>query len=170
MDVLFNDYYEEIRKMTISLNDAKGLYKDAISRIIYNNTDLDKGNKFEKVINCNLDYVTKKQETKEKNLDNDQKMNKVERELSATFIENHDTEYILQNYDEVAQYLTTPELKSDFLAVVQALDQDLTQQPEEQSFNTEINLPDGYEINQYGEIILNSVSTSKIKNHEDIYM
>lgn len=29
-------------------------------------------------------------------------MNKTERELVATYMENHDTEYILQNYDEVA--------------------------------------------------------------------
>ena len=83
IDVLFNDYYEEIRKMTIALNDAKGLYRDAISRIIYNNTDLDKGSKIEKIINCNLDYLTKKQENKEKTLDNDQKMNKVERTMAT---------------------------------------------------------------------------------------
>ena len=28
-------------------------------------------------------------------------------------MENHDTEYILQNYNEVSQFLTTPELKNN---------------------------------------------------------
>ena len=83
IDVLFEEYYEEIRKMTLALNDAKNLYKDAISRIIYNNTDLDKGSTLEQLINNNLDYINKKQEAKEKTLDNDQKMNKVERTMAT---------------------------------------------------------------------------------------
>lgn len=83
IEVLFEEYYEEIRKMTLALNDAKNLYKDAISRIIYNNTDLDKGSTLETLINSNLDYINKKQEAKEKTLDNDQKMNKVERTMAT---------------------------------------------------------------------------------------
>lgn len=83
IDVLFDEYYEEIRKMTLALNDAKNLYKDAISRIIYNNTDLEKGSRLERIINANLDYINKKQVNKEKTLDNEQKMNKVERTMAT---------------------------------------------------------------------------------------
>ena len=36
--VLFKKFYNEIKKMSEALNDAKKLYKDAINRIIYNNT------------------------------------------------------------------------------------------------------------------------------------
>jgi len=35
-------------------------------------------------------------------------MNKTERGLVATYLENHDTQYILQNYAEIASLLTTP--------------------------------------------------------------
>ena len=34
-------------------------------------------------------------------------MNKTERTLVAAYLENHDTEYILKNYNEIAQLLTT---------------------------------------------------------------
>lgn len=54
-------------------------------------------------------------------------MNKTERELVATYMENHDTEYVLQHYNEIAQFLTTPELKNNFLSAIQQLSQDLPQ-------------------------------------------
>ncbi len=96
-------------------------------------------------------------------------MNKTERELVATYMENHDTEYILQNYDEVAQFLTTPDLRDNFLTAVHEL-RDLSQ--DNRSSNNTINfedyrlnreqttkktpqfeMPEGYSINEYGEII-----------------
>lgn len=52
-------------------------------------------------------------------------MNKVEREIASSFVRNHDTEYVVNNYNEIAQYLTTPELKNDFLSVIQNLKQEL---------------------------------------------
>ena len=45
-------------------------------------------------------------------------INKVERELAASFIANNDTDYVLQNYEKVALNLTTPELKQDFILAV----------------------------------------------------
>ena len=57
-------------------------------------------------------------------------MNKTERELVATYMENHDTEYVLQNYNEIAQYLTTPELRNNFLAAVQ-VEKTINVQPNE---------------------------------------
>ena len=91
-------------------------------------------------------------------------MNKVERELVATYIENHDTEFILKNYNEIAKHLTTPELKSNFISVVQQLGQEMTQQTNvinfenyrdnsQQANDTEVRMPNGYYINEYGEII-----------------
>ena len=95
-------------------------------------------------------------------------MNKTERELVATYMENHNTEYILQNYDEVAQFLTTPELRNNFLTAVHEL-RDLSQ--DNRSSNNTINfedyrtnmeqtteapqfeMPEGYSINEFGEII-----------------
>lgn len=54
-------------------------------------------------------------------------MNKTERELVATYMENHNTEYVLQNYNEIAQYLTTPELRNNFLAAIHELSQEVSQ-------------------------------------------
>ena len=83
LEVLYEYYYDEIKKLTVALNDAKGLYQDAISRIVYNNTDLDNGSKLEAIINKNLDLIIKKEEVKEKSLDKEQKMNKVERTMAT---------------------------------------------------------------------------------------
>ena len=91
-------------------------------------------------------------------------MNKTERELVATYMENHDTEYVLQNYNEIAQYLTTPELKSNFISAIQQLSQEMPEQSniinfEEHRRNigqvneTQIEMPEGYSINEFGEII-----------------
>lgn len=91
-------------------------------------------------------------------------MNKTERELVATYMENHDTEYILQNYNEIAQFLTTPELKNNFLSAIQQLNQEI-QQPgniinlndyrnnAQQVNQSQIQMPEGYSINEFGEII-----------------
>lgn len=91
-------------------------------------------------------------------------MNKVERELVATYMENHDTEFILKNYNEIAKHLTTPELKSNFISAIQQLGREMTQQTNvinienyrdnsRQISDTEVKMPNGYYINEYGEII-----------------
>ena len=88
-------------------------------------------------------------------------MNKTERELVATYMENHDTEYVLQHYNEIAQFLTTPELKNNFLSAIQQLSQDLPQNniinlnEYRRTQNTEVQpeMPEGYSINEFGEII-----------------
>ena len=94
-------------------------------------------------------------------------MNKTERELVATYMENHDSEYILQNYEEVAQLLTTPELRNNFLSAVHVLGQDLSQSNRGNIINFEehrrnrqpptneaqFEMPEGYSINEFGEII-----------------
>ena len=48
-------------------------------------------------------------------------INKIERELIANIIANYDTAYILQNYQSVADYLTTPQLREDFMHAVNEL-------------------------------------------------
>ena len=48
-------------------------------------------------------------------------INKVERELAASFIANNDTDYVLQNYEKVALNLTTPELKQQFMNAINEL-------------------------------------------------
>ena len=109
-------------------------------------------------------------------------MNKTERELVATYIENHDTEYILHNYDEIAQFLTTPELRNDFLQVVHILEQDLTQSSrgnivnfeedrrnrQPQTNKTEFEMSEGYSINRFGEIIRHEQGQRHIEMDDDI--
>ena len=88
-------------------------------------------------------------------------MNKTERELVATYMENHDTEYVLQHYNEIAQFLTTPELKNNFLSAIQQLSQDLQQNNiinlneyrRTQNTGVQPEMPEGYSINEFGEII-----------------
>ena len=85
-------------------------------------------------------------------------MNKTERELAAMYIENHDTEYILQHYNEISQFLTTPELKNNFQSVIQQLSHDLPQDniinPNEYGKTTmQPEMSDGTYINESGEII-----------------
>ena len=48
-------------------------------------------------------------------------INKVEKNLIANFITNYDTDYILQNYQQMAKYLTTTQLKNDFFKIVNEL-------------------------------------------------
>ena len=83
LDCLFKNHYKEIKKMTEALNDAKKLYMDAISRIIYNNTNLEKAQALEKEILSNLDRITKLQEELEKKADKEHKINKVERTMAT---------------------------------------------------------------------------------------
>lgn len=86
-------------------------------------------------------------------------MNKTERELVATYLENHDTEYILQNYNEIAKFLTTTDLKNNFLAAVQELNslsqdnRESTEQNIRMPQDSQIEMPEGYSINEFGEII-----------------
>lgn len=96
-----------------------------------------------------------------------QLMDKTEREFVATYLENHDTEYVLQNYNEMANLLTTPELKNSFLSAIQQLSQEMPQQsnviilskyrqnsgqvPPMPEIQTK--MPEGYSINEFGEII-----------------
>lgn len=83
LDVIFEKYYKLIKKMTEALNDANRLYKDAISRIIYNNTDLNKAIELEDTILDNLLKLNNRQQAKEKQLNKEQKTNKVERTMAT---------------------------------------------------------------------------------------
>ena len=81
-------------------------------------------------------------------------MNKTERGLVATYLENHDTQYILQNYAEIASLLTTPELRNNFLTAVNELSQELYRRNREQTqISLPVEIPKGYSINEFGEII-----------------
>lgn len=57
----------------------------------------------------------------------EQLINKVERELAASYIENHDDSYILANYSKFEKVLTTPQLKQQFSAVVDQIELDAIQ-------------------------------------------
>mgnify|MGYP000857112714 FL=1 len=81
-------------------------------------------------------------------------MNKTERGLVATYLENHDTQHILQNYSEIASLLTTPELRNNFLTAVNELSQELYRRNREQTqISPPVEIPKGYSINEFGEII-----------------
>lgn len=83
LEVLFEQHFSEIRKMTEAINDALKLYKDAISRIAYNNTSLEKARLIEETIIKNLEKIAKMQTKIEENLDKEQKTNKVERTMAT---------------------------------------------------------------------------------------
>ena len=100
-------------------------------------------------------------------------MNKTERQLVATYIKNHNTEYILKNYEEIEQLLTTQDLKNNFLSVVHELGNLSHDNRSNNSINVQnyrrnikpttlippmpsieqVEMPEGYSINKYGEII-----------------
>lgn len=81
-------------------------------------------------------------------------MNKTERELAATYLKNHDTQYILQNYGEIASLLTTPELKNNFLTAVNELSQELYRINRGQTqISQPVEIQKGYSINEFGEIM-----------------
>ena len=48
-------------------------------------------------------------------------INKIERSLASNFIANNDANYILQNYQKISMYLTTPQLQQEFMNVVNEL-------------------------------------------------
>ena len=48
-------------------------------------------------------------------------INKIERDLVANFIANNDTDYVLQNYQKISMYLTTPQLKQNFMNAIREL-------------------------------------------------
>lgn len=81
--VLFSKYHNEIKKLTEAINDAKKLYSDAISRIIYNNTDIQKAASLETMILKNLEKISKMEKDYESKLDKDKKTNKVERTMAT---------------------------------------------------------------------------------------
>lgn len=83
INVLFVSFHYEIKKITESLSEATRLYKDAISRIIYNNTDVVKAGELEDLIDDNLTIIKKYQTEYEKNLSRENKMNKVERTMAT---------------------------------------------------------------------------------------
>lgn len=83
IQVLFKSYYRELRKLIEAINDAKKLYNDAISRIIYNNTDINSAALLEDNISKNFDRVAKMQHDIEDKLDKEQKTNKVERTMAT---------------------------------------------------------------------------------------
>ncbi len=53
-------------------------------------------------------------------------INKIERDLAANFIANNDTDHVLQNYQKISAYLTTPQLKQDFLNTINMLQNNQT--------------------------------------------
>ena len=83
---LYEYYYRDIKKLTETFNDALKVYKDAISRIIYNNTNLDKAIEFEKTIFDNLTIIAKAQKEKEEKEYKEKKINKVERTMATQSI------------------------------------------------------------------------------------
>ena len=83
LQVLFTKHYKEIQKVTEALSDAKRLYVDAISRIIYNNTDLDKARELETSILDNIEKIVKLQQVEESKKDKEHKVNKVERTMAT---------------------------------------------------------------------------------------
>lgn len=83
INVLFTSFHYEIKKLTESLSEATRLYKDAISRIIYNNTEVVKAGELEDLIDDNLTIIKKYQTDYEKHLTQENKMNKVERTMAT---------------------------------------------------------------------------------------
>lgn len=86
VDVLFEYFYDDIRKFAEAINDAMRLYNDAIVRIIYNNTDFEKGRELEKVVLSNVKTIANKEKAKEKLISNENKINKVERTMATQSI------------------------------------------------------------------------------------
>ena len=81
-------------------------------------------------------------------------MNKTERGLVATYLENHDTQHILQNYSEIASLLTTPELRNNFLTAVNELSREVYRINREQTqISPLVEIQKGYSINEFGEIM-----------------
>ncbi len=86
ISTLYRYYYEEIKKLTETISDAKKLYDDAIIRIIYNNTNVDKAKDLEDRINKNLKTIIEVQKVKEEKEYKEKKLNKVERTMATQSI------------------------------------------------------------------------------------
>ena len=83
LEVLFENYYDDIKKLTESVSDAKNLYEDAINRIIYNNTDINNAIDLDNTIKENIKRIYNIQEEKYKELNNNKKRNKVEATMAT---------------------------------------------------------------------------------------
>ena len=86
LPTLYEYYYKDIKRLTETFNDALKLYNDAISRIIYNNTNLDKAKQLEKEISDSFAEIAKKQQDKEAKEYKEKKINKVERTMATQSI------------------------------------------------------------------------------------
>jgi len=86
LPVLYNNYYNEIKKVTETFNETSKLYNDAISRIIYNNTSLELGKDIEKKLLKNINEVMKYQLEKETKEYKEKKINKVEKTMATQSI------------------------------------------------------------------------------------
>lgn len=96
-------------------------------------------------------------------------MDKTEKGLVENYIRNHETQYVVQNQDDIGQYLTKPSLKKEFMFKVLQLGQKLHAKDMVQEDTSERYQYDGMdqfegmnqnsEINQYGEIIREPIET-----------
>ena len=86
LPTLYEYYYKDIKKLTETFNDALKVYKDAISRIIYNNTSLDKAKELEALIIENFTTISKYQQERERKDYKEKKINKVERTMATQSI------------------------------------------------------------------------------------
>ena len=103
-------------------------------------------------------------------------MNKIERELAAMYMENHDAQYVLQHYNEISQFLTTPELKNNFLSAIQQLSQELPQDNiinlneyrRTQNYDVRPEMSGSTYINKFGEIIRPNGIETDIQTNDNI--
>jgi len=86
LPTLYEYYYRDIKRLTETFNDALKLYKDALCRIIYNNTNLEKAQELEKIISDNLTTIARIQKDKEDKDYKEKKINKVERTMATQSI------------------------------------------------------------------------------------
>ena len=86
LPTLYEYYYKDIKKLTETFSDALKLYKDAISRIIYNNTNLNKAKELEKIVANNFEEIAKIKKEKENKEYKEKKINKVERTMATQSI------------------------------------------------------------------------------------
>lgn len=63
-------------------------------------------------------------------------INKVERELAANFISNNESDYIINNYQKISIYLTTPKLQQDFLNAVEQIKNMVYETTQQKNQNT----------------------------------
>lgn len=86
LTTLYKYYYYDIKRLTETFSDAIKLYDDAIARIIYNNTSVEKAEELEKIINDNMRTIIKLQKEKEEKEYKEKKLNKVERTMATQSI------------------------------------------------------------------------------------